>query len=457
VGKDKEMIKISPTIDFNAKCPSDGADLDITGVAIPGMRCLIDSICPCCGTAYYLDLPVAHALWSPVILNQKTAEIYESRKFYWFNKLLKEGFLNQVDLEIVPIVHKFFEANRIIIVNCLDFLYGHSLLKLLNVQRHLDNDPELGCCVLVPSQLVHLVPDGVAEIWEFPVAIKEGGKWYCSLQSWMNEQLTQYEECYLSKAYPHPSHRVYDLPRFVRNLPDISPEIRGGKPIILYSYREDRLWGRTLTHQQRNLQKLYTRLSAIFPDLVFVLIGFGNNNKISATRAKLIDLRTDRFNVDCDRLWMAYMCVSDCVIGVHGSNMLLPSGLAKSTVELVPQSRLGNIFQDILFSRHFQDIREGFLNYRFIYGNDNLSDVRTSIVADLIMGIIAYNERHSFWFKVSESESNEFNYSNPEFSQLVAQYFSIRYNPNSYNLKTKLKSKITKFHLDRLHKLDTEE
>lgn len=409
------MIKIFPEIDFSAQCPSDRVNLDVTSVIIPGMRCLADATCPSCAAHYYIDLPVGQALWSPIVLNQATAEVYNPLNVTWFSTPLKEGFLNPVNLEIVPIVRKFFDADRIVIVNCLDFLYGHSLLKLLNVQRYLDNFPELGCCVLVPTQLVHLVPDGVAEIWEFPIPLKEGKKWYSSLQHWLTQEVTKRKECFLSPAYSHPSNRVYNIRRFVRNLPDISEQIRQYQPIIMFSYREDRRWGRSLNHQQRHLQKLYNQLSAVFPDMVFVLVGFGQQNQIRTTGAKLIDLRTDKFEVECDHLWMAYMSATDCVIGIHGSNMLLPSGLAKATVELVPRSRLGNTVQDFLFPESCQDNRDALLYYRMLYGNELLLNLQPSTVTDIVASIICYAYRNSEWFKVGEQSIDQ------EILQLIRQ------------------------------------
>lgn len=395
------MIRIYPKLDFTAKCPSDQENLEILDLAISGMHCLAELFCPTCGNGYYANLPAGHDLWGSVILNKLTAEVYDPFKVVGVPQLT-EGFLNPVNSEIVPIVHKFLDADRIVIINCLDFLYGHSLLKLLNVQHYLDHCSGLGCCVLVPTQLMHLVPDGVAEIWEFTLPIKEGWKWYPSLQRWINQELTKRKECFLSPAYSHPSHRVYDLHRFVRNLPNISEEIKHYQPIILFSYREDRLWGRTLADQQRNLQKLYNKLSVIFPDMAFVLVGFGQHNKILSTGAKLIDLRTHKFDVERDCLWMSYMSAADCVVGVHGSNMLLPSGLAKSTVELVQNSRLANTVQDFLFTEDYQDIRDALLFYRMLYGNETLSNIQPSIVTDMIKNVLAYAPINSEWFKAGE-------------------------------------------------------
>jgi hypothetical protein len=398
------MIRIYPHIEFDARCPGDGMYLNATRIVIPGMRCLAEASCPSCGVIYYVDMPVGHAIRSPITLNMKTGEVYDSRNIVWFSSLLKNSFENKVVADIVPVIHSFFFSERIVIINCLDFLYGHSLLKLLNVQRYLDNFPDIGCCVLVPSQLLHLVPEGVAEIWELPVPVQDGWKWYNSLQRWIDTQLNSRRECFLSRAYPHPSNRLYNLNRFIRNLPDISNEIDGRHPVILFSYREDRLWGRDQSHQQRNLQKLYDRLGSIFPEMALVIAGFGREMVVLANGPRLIDLRYDSFDKERDLLWMAYMQKADCVIGIHGSNMLLPSGLAKSTVELVPRSRLGNTVQDFLFSSSDCDPRDSLLFYRMMYGNDNLSDIMPSEVADMVACILSSAHYNSWWFQVGEKD-----------------------------------------------------
>jgi hypothetical protein len=421
------MIRVHPSINFFSCCPSDGSTLQLKSSVIPNLHCLAEAVCPTCKNQYYVDLPVGQALWSPVILNRETAEVYEPLGRKWFSKPLQDSFLNQEKSDIVPIVQKFYDSDRIIIINCLDYLYGHSLLKLLNVQRYLDHSPELGCCVLVPTQLKHLVPEGVAEIWEFPVPIKNGTKWYPSLAKWINEQMASRKECFLSKAYSHPSNQVYDLSRFVKELPDISDEVDGCKPVVLFSYREDRCWGGKLVKQQRNLQSLYDRLSKVFPEMLFVLVGFGTQNKIYQSGAKIIDLRADKFDVDRDRLWMAYMKAADCAFGVHGSNMLLPSGLAKSTVELVYTSRIENTVQDFLFHSKCQDIRDVLLYYRMLYGDDSLSDIYPSTVCNVIIGCLSYSKINSSWFKVGEQATTfqADQYSSGLYSQ-VHQYFKAK-------------------------------
>ncbi len=136
-----------------------------------------------------------------------------------------------------------------------------------------------------------------------------------------------------------------------------------------------------------------------------LLVGFGNKNRISQTKAEIIDLRADKFDLERDRLWMAYMKAADCVIGVHGSNMLLPSGLAKSTVELVPRSRIANTVQDFLFSAHKTDLRDALLFYRLLYGNESLSDIQPSEVTNMVASVLLYSPINSNWFKVDNSQT----------------------------------------------------
>ncbi|MBD2260784.1 hypothetical protein [Pseudanabaena sp. FACHB-2040] len=424
------MIKIFPDLDCELRCPLDSTRLENRGFSIPGMRCLADAVCPTCGAAYYADLPVGQALWSPAIINRATAKVYDATQTEWFSQPLQTSWQKPVTAEIVPTVHRFFEADRIIIINCLDFLYGHSLLKLLNVQRHIDQSPDWGCCVLVPTQLMHLVPEGVAEIWEFPAPIKEGWQWYVSLERWISQQVTQRQECFLSRGYSHPSPKSYDIQRFVQDLPDISSELEGHSPIILFSYREDRLWGRSLGQQQRRLQKLYNRLSQVFPEMAFVLVGFGQQNQFFESGAKLIDLRVTQFSVSQDRLWMAHMSITDCAIGVHGSNMLLPSGLAKTTLELVPRSRLPNTVQDLLFPVGYEDCRDALLNYRLHYGNESLSDVQPSSLVDHVANLLAYAPINATWFKIDRT------------SGTIQPYLEVHESPVSWAARQHMKNRL---------------
>jgi hypothetical protein len=66
---------------------------------------------------------------------------------------------------------------------------------------------------------------------------------------------------------------------------------------------------------------------------------------------------------EVERAWVKAYAGSQVVVGVHGSNMLLPTAHAAGCVEILPNDRLGNIVQDI--SVRWHDRMQLFL-YRFV-------------------------------------------------------------------------------------------
>lgn len=60
------------------------------------------------------------------------------------------------------------------------------------------------------------------------------------------------------------------------------------------------------------------------------------------------DLRVEAPDADEERALCRRYADSHVVMGVHSSNMLLPSGHAGATFELLPNKRYGNLWQDLL-------------------------------------------------------------------------------------------------------------
>ncbi|MET0626704.1 MAG: hypothetical protein ABW250_27475, partial [Pyrinomonadaceae bacterium] len=77
------------------------------------------------------------------------------------------------------------------------------------------------------------------------------------------------------------------------------------------------------------------------------------------------DLRRPALDEAAERGWCERYAASHVVVGVHGSNMLLPSAHAGGVVELIGPERWGNFTQDVLF-REARDCRETLFRYRFV-------------------------------------------------------------------------------------------
>jgi hypothetical protein len=92
------------------------------------------------------------------------------------------------------------------------------------------------------------------------------------------------------------------------------------------------------------------------------------------------DLRTERMTVERELDWCRAYARSQVVVGVHGSNMLLPTAFAAGAVEILPTDRHGNIVQDIFV--RYTDRMQLFL-YRFVREHATPAEVADHCVAML--------------------------------------------------------------------------
>jgi len=188
----------------------------------------------------------------------------------------------------------------------------------------------------------------------------------------------------LSVAFSHPHSSDFDIERFTRVSP--FPLENFGKnhknPVITFIWREDRLWetesrpmptrfekikrqlgiSQERTNEQtRKVIKFAECLRGEFPALDFAVAGIGEANDLPGW---ITDLRLTKLDVEAERTWCERYAASHLVVGVHGSNMLLPSAHAGGVIELIGEERRGNFLQDILFRQ--SDVREMLFRYRFV-------------------------------------------------------------------------------------------
>jgi hypothetical protein len=93
-----------------------------------------------------------------------------------------------------------------------------------------------------------------------------------------------------------------------------------------------------------------TNSSAHMPDVSLALIGTTSDDKrtIPDLPSWVNDMRATHMNDDIERAWVAQYARSHIVVGVHGSNMLLPTAHAGASVTLMPIDRWGNMVQDTI-------------------------------------------------------------------------------------------------------------
>lgn len=380
------MIRLRPATDTFHKCPYCQVLMDVKGWYIPGMRNLAKLECTKCNREFFGDLPAGHGLNYPMLLEAKSGEVFDIYGVAWFSDWLAKSYQHRTSISIEIETEKFREIHEPILLNCLDTLYGHCLLKLLNAQFYIDHCPEQDLIILVPKFLRWMVPKGAAEIWTVDLPLKRGAEWNDWLAAEIKRRLDGFEQVWLSLALSHPHPSSFQLERFT----DIKPfdsaqwETVLEQPVITFIWRNDRLWSllprymkipglrrylpktslyteSMLKQQNKKVTALANTVRETFPGLDFAITGLGNPGGLPHW---IKDMRTISVDQLVERRWCERFSKSHLVLGVHGSNMLIPSAQAGSVIELVPQDRWGNIIQDLLIQGN--DGRDILYRYRLL-------------------------------------------------------------------------------------------
>ena len=375
--------------DVDHSCPYCQVQLEAKSWYMPGMRNLADMICRECNREFYGDLPSGHGLFYPMLLEKETGQVHDKYGISWFANWLKQSYEKRSNEAIEMVIEDFKTSNKVILLNCLDTLYGHSLLKLLNVQYYLDHMPDFDIIVLIPRFLRWLVPDGVSAIWTVNLPLSRGIEWNDWLANEIQKRIEKFDEFYLSIAFSHPHPTDFNIDRFSRIAPfplDQWTERLHQRPTITFIWREDRVWESSRPYfvklirsairylygkksgllsgvpdQRHQVISLAGQLRNNFPSLDFAVVGMGKSGEFPNW---ITDLRFSKIDDAVERTWCERYSRSHVVIGVHGSNMLLPSAHSGSVVELIPSDRWGNIIQDLLLK--VVDSRETLFLYRIL-------------------------------------------------------------------------------------------
>jgi hypothetical protein len=394
------MIEIKPNIQHQSNCPCCKTSLKPVNVGFLGMHIIVESKCNNCHVELLESLAFGHFIHHHFQIDLVKNVVFSENNIYrWVAKNLLESIQNP-ETEKLEIPKEIFKACRkVIILNCIDYLYGHCLLKLLNAQRHLDLHQNYGLIIIVPKFLRWMVPEGVAEVWTVPISLTKGQCYYPSFAEFVNEELKRFEEIYVSKAHSHPSQ--FDITRFT-GVPKHSFEQDKFK--ITYIWREDRPWCSIvlfrilrklqllklgLVLQNWRVTRLFEKIRGKVPEAKFAIVGLGTQTKFPAW---IEDLRVDKFDEETEREACKLYSESRLVIGIHGSNMLLPSGHAGMTLDLMPP-RWGNLAQDILYQE--SDPRLASFRYRYLpieTSITNLADIASLMIlgySDFVLNMTA--------------------------------------------------------------------
>jgi len=382
---DPHLVPLKPEGPVVDPCPACGSmDLEVCGTVFPGIHVMADRRCRACGLEHLHDLRVGFAVDHPMAIDKRERRIvHAAPERYWIHAPLLAGWSKPSDgpVRMGRTVHR--ACDRVIILNTLDFLYGHVLLKLYNAAHYLDRYPDLGLVLIVPKSFEWLVPDGTAEVWSVELGLGRMQGWYPAIDAFVQERLAGFAEVHLGRGYAHPEFVGIDIGRFTGVAPFPLEEFASRPPRITFVLREDRLWyggrmsklfhravrrlglggslGRwSVAAQDRLVRRTMRAIRKELPGVSFVVAGLGRAGGYEGIAE---DLRTMGIDEGVERAWVGAYAASQLVVGVHGSNLLLPTAHAAGCVEVLPDDRFGNIVQDI--SVRWNDRMQLFL-YRFV-------------------------------------------------------------------------------------------
>jgi hypothetical protein len=365
------------------------------GWYMPGMRSLADLRCNTCGREFFGDMATGQALYTPMLLEKMTGEVFDQHDINWFADWFRESYASRIDSPVpFEVVEQLPITRPVVLLNCIDTLYGHSLLKLLNAQYYIDQQPDFNLVVLVPSLLSWMVPKGVSQVWIVDLPLSRGTEWNEWLAREIQRRTDEWDQVFLSVAFPHPHPADFDIERFtgVKPFPVDEWGQRLERPTVTFVWREDRLWhppkvgniargvarvaGRlhsdrkALENQAQEVIQLAQGLQREWPLIDFAVVGIGRSGGLPEW---IEDLRKSELDEATEAEWCSRYAESHLVIGAHGSNMLLPSAHAGGFIELLGPERWGNFLQDTFLGKG--DVRDTFFRCRFVPASTTAAEV----------------------------------------------------------------------------------
>lgn len=377
------MIEIKPLTENHFHCPECHSEQPmVLDIQLHSVYTLAECKCYHCKLEFYQTVPIGHCINDRVSVRKADGRIYtDVNPDFWVGDVVDKARKNArtADVSVRKIIHE--EKKEVVVLNTLDFLYGHVLLKLYNYQHHIRRD--VGLVVIVPRAFEWLAPAEASEVWVVDLSLSELACEHHSLTVYFKQEFKRFDRIWLSMAYSHPDFTRVDMKSMTGIAPFNLEYYTNEIPTITFVLREDRWWlksklsywiyrlGRRFekirswcydfvtSQQDRLVIAAMQDIKKQIPNARFFVTGLGEKKGFGRLA---MDARSKKINEDKELEWIRIYAHSHIVIGFHGSNMLMPTAFAAGCIEVLPEDRYGNFLQDI--SVRYNDRRQAFF-YRF--------------------------------------------------------------------------------------------
>lgn len=355
---------------FLYECPACRCKIpQFKGLFFQGIHILAEIECSCCDEIYFQTVPTGHAAHFSVAFCKNTPEKsrYKLETEEWLALPLIQS-ISSLSNKPASVSRKVFrDLEEVIILNALDDCFGHVILKLFNATRHLQQHPQKGLIIILPSRLEWLLPEGIAEAWLVDMPLRQIRFGVPGLDKWVKEQLKRYPSYHISKALIHPELKATEYLPYLKTSAFDLANFSEKKIQITFLWREDRLWLKSdleqflflaskkyqvsilknifLRLQLKRFRSTAERIRKVLPEVNFTVAGMGAAfNNLKWCQQKIYR----EVNEQQEKDWCSLYASSHLVIGVHGSSMLIPSALSAGFIQLLPEDKLPHYGEDIL-------------------------------------------------------------------------------------------------------------
>ncbi len=366
VGETEDLIPIKPGYTAETACVACGHTETLEGkLFFQGVHTLAKFSCPACGTGFYRTLPSGHDLLFPSSFSDNGHHLQSdpAARRWLTEPLLRSMFDDEVlEARIEKTVH---EAHaEAVILNCLDNRFGHCFAKLWNADILKNKYPGRTIIVFIPAALRWLVPDNIPEVWVFNAPLGQMKRRIVNLHTEVVQAMERFTNVWLSKAYTHLDLAKVDLQKLLRTSPFVLSSYSVLPPVVTFILREDRFWHTTalgyflfkvavkfnlpkglfVWRQNHLVNKTAQRIRKELKTVRIYAAGIGRTGGLASF---IDDQRRQRPEISDEHAWCQLYRRSHVVIGVHGSNMIIPTALAAGFVEILPRNKIRHISEDI--------------------------------------------------------------------------------------------------------------
>jgi hypothetical protein len=363
----EDLIRIKP-LEGTPDCPTCGGDGIEPVILFQGIHTLVKSKCNNCNVHFFQTLPVGHDLLFPMRFNEHDKKLVTNDGAKWLSQPLLKALFEGATVKVKINREIQTQKREAIILNCLDNCFGHVFAKLWNASVLQKTYPDQSIIVFIPSSMRWLVPAGICEIWSFNHSLSDLDKFLTGLDEEVKQNLLpRFENVWMSKAYTHLDLSRVDLKPMLRNDRfdlarfDIIPST------ITFVLREDRFWHSTalefflfkvfvklrlskdifVRRQNHLINRLAALINKELDNTRFYATGLGKSGRFSSL---ITDKRKINLTREDEEEWCRIYSTSHVVIGVHGSNMMIPTALAAGFIEVLPRQKLRHIAEDTLIN-----------------------------------------------------------------------------------------------------------